>query len=69
MAKAIKAIAKPTQKTSVAKLSSKDFTVNPQTGGVHVSQAKLASLVQANLDKVKSAGDTKAIKISVGIDF
>jgi hypothetical protein len=56
-------------KTTVAKLTSKDFAVNPQTGKVLVSHDKVASLIQSNLNKIKGGADTKAIRISIGIDF
>jgi hypothetical protein len=67
MAKASKSAS--VAKTGTVKLSSKDFTVNPQTGKVLVSQDKLATLVQSNLNKIKGTADTKAVKISVGVDF
>lgn len=67
MAKATKAA--NAQKTGTVKLTSKDFTVNPETGKVHVSQDKLASLVQANLNKVKGSADTKAVSVGVSVDF
>ncbi|NII26983.1 hypothetical protein HB364_17970 [Pseudoflavitalea sp. X16] len=56
-------------KAGVTKLSAKDFTVNPTTGKVLISQDKIANLVQSNLNKVKGSADTKAITVTVGVDF
>ncbi len=72
MAKATKAVSKLSAanlKTGKAQLSGKDFTVNPTTGKVLISQDKISSLVQSNLNKIKGGADTKAITISISVDF
>jgi hypothetical protein len=57
------------KKTGLTKLTSKDFTVHPTTKKVLISQDKIAALVQSNLNKIRGTADTKAIKITIGIDF
>lgn len=66
---ATKAIIAKNQKTGTMKLTSKDFSVNPETGKVLLAQDKLASLVQANLNKLKNPMDTKAVTVGVSVDF
>lgn len=57
------------KKSPVTKLTSKDFSVNAQTGKVHVSQDKISKLVQTNLDKVRANAGTKAIEVGVIVRF
>jgi hypothetical protein len=63
-------VKQPVVETGVARLSAKEFAVNPKTGRVLISQDKISSLVQSKLDKVKGANASSVeVTVSVGVKF